>query len=191
MKAHSQQLFLLKPLKWNYQQQVVHWKLVGFRTDSGDQGSPQLPARLLEKVSIHSGSLLCPWLPGLGFRVSHLLWPPTGCSSLEYPFLFPSVSSLKSQTWAPSSPNPKPPSPMIHSTPPSSSLPLLSRHLTSAFQWTTPAQMLSLKICITLPQNVDNLESKDMGLLQLLTHCCLLSDSCTGRESLMKSENLS
>ena len=32
---------------------------------------------------------------------------------------------------------------------------------------------------------------KDMGLLQLLTHCCLLSDSCTGRESLVKPESLS
>ena len=32
---------------------------------------------------------------------------------------------------------------------------------------------------------------KDMGLLQLFTHCCLLSDSCTGKESLVKPESLS
>ena len=49
--------FLLKPLKWDDQQQVVHWKLVDFRQKMGNQCSPQLPARLSEKVSIHGGSL--------------------------------------------------------------------------------------------------------------------------------------
>ena len=28
--------FVLKPLKWDDQQQVVHWKLVDFQTDNGE-----------------------------------------------------------------------------------------------------------------------------------------------------------
>lgn len=108
--------FLLKALNWQHIHQAVHWKLVVCQTDNGAQWSPQQPARLSERVHPWWLLLLCPRDPrALSLRVFHPPWPPAGCSPLKYPFLFPPVTSLKSQTWSPSSPNPKPSGPRTHS----------------------------------------------------------------------------